>query len=99
LFLLEIIKNIWIYKNPLYICIRNQTQKKSAEKIFSAYLVKSKMKNFNNISNSASAAMRQWCAIMPVAIVCDCIAINGGYDYIRPGTVGFVVNRNIRNMS
>ncbi len=57
------------------------------------------MKNFNNISNSASAAMRQWCAIMPVAIVCDCIAINGGYDYIRPGTVGFVVNRNIRNMS
>jgi len=56
------------------------------------------MKNFNNISNSANAAMRPWCAIMPVAIVCDCIAIDGGYDYIRPGTVGFVVNSNTRNM-
>lgn len=58
------------------------------------------MKNFNNISsNSANAAMRPWCPVMPVAIVCDCIAIDGGYDYIRPGTVGFVVNTNKRNMS
>lgn len=72
---------------------------KIAEKNFSAYLVKSKMKNFNNISNSANATMRPWCAIMPVAIVCDCIAIDGGYDYIRPGTVGFVVNKDKRDVS
>ncbi len=42
-------------------------------------------------------AMRPWCPVAPVA-VCDCIAIIGGYDYIRPGKEGFVVNKNIRNM-
>ncbi len=51
------------------------------------------MKSFNNISNSANAmSMRPWCPVMPVAIG-DCIAI-GGYDYIRPGKIGFVVSKN-----
>lgn len=55
------------------------------------------MKNLNNISIQTSAiAMRPWCHVMPVAI--DCIAIYGGYDYIRPGTVGFVVYENIEDM-
>jgi len=55
------------------------------------------MKNLNNISNSANASMRPWCPVMPVIAV-DCIAIYGGYDYIRPGTDGFVVNKNISRM-
>lgn len=53
------------------------------------------MKNFNNISNMSNAIqMRPWCSIAPVMGV-DCIAIIGGYDYARPGTVGFVVNKDI----
>ena len=72
---------------------------KNRKNKISTYLVKSKMKNFNNISNSANAiSMRPWCPVIPVMAV-DCIAIIGGYDYIRPGTVGFVVNTNKRNMS
>lgn len=57
------------------------------------------MKNSNNISITANAiSMRPWCPVMPVVAV-DCIAIIGGYDYIRPGTIGFVVNKNNRDMS
>lgn len=56
------------------------------------------MNLLNNISTMTNAiAMRPWCPVAPVA-VCDCIAIIGGYDYIRPGKEGFVVNKNIRNM-
>jgi len=57
------------------------------------------MKSSNNISITANAiSMRPWCPVMPVVAV-DCIAIIGGYDYIRPGTIGFVVNKNNRDMS
>ncbi len=54
------------------------------------------MNNLNNISNINAIAMRPWCPVVPVADM-DCIAI-GGYDYIRPGTVGFVVYNNIGDM-
>ena len=52
------------------------------------------MNLINNISNYSNAtAMCPWCPVMPVIAV-DCIAVIGGYDYIRPGTIGFVVNKN-----
>lgn len=49
------------------------------------------MNLLNNISTMTNAiAMRPWCPVVPVMAV-DCIAIIGGYDYIRPGRVGCVV--------